>query len=207
MTKKSVSGTVVAVESMIHTIRAQRVILDADLARIYGISTKILNKAVSRNIGRFPADFAFQLTSEEFLDLRFQNGTSRLHKNVSSHGGRRYRPRAFTEHGCLMAANILRSLQAVEMSVFVVRAFVRMRQMLSAPHDLSRKLAELEAKLTARLDGHETAITEVLQQIMLLLNPQPIPDQPHDPPAKQIGFHVRERSPKYESGRRVRKAI
>ena len=100
-----------------------------------------------------------------------------------------------------MAANILRSLQAVEMSVFVVRAFVRMRQMLSAPHDLSWKLTELEAKLTARLDGHETAITEVLQQIMLLLNPPPVPDQPHDPPTKQIGFHVRERSPKYESAR------
>ena len=96
-----------------------------------------------------------------------------------------------------MAANILRSPRAVEMSVFVVRAFVHMRRMLNAPPDLARKLVEVERKLTARLDGHETAITEVLQQIMQLLNPPPMPE----PPARQIGFHVRERRAVY----RVRK--
>lgn len=96
-----------------------------------------------------------------------------------------------------MAANVLNSPQAIQMSVFVVRAFVRMRQMLSTPHDLARKLAELEKKLTSRLDGHEVAITEVLQQIMLLLNPPPEPE----PPRKELGFHVRERRAIY----RVRK--
>ena len=205
MTKKSVSGNGVAVESLIHTIRGQRVILDADLARIYGVPTKRLNEQVRRNVDRFPSDFVFQLEPLEITHFRLQCAAlsvqpsdskednmnrSQFATSSSRHRDPRFRPYAFTEHGAIMVATVLNSPQAIQMSVFVVRAFVRMHQMLSVPHDLSRKLAELEGKLTARLDGHETAITEVLQQIMLLLNPPPAPDQPHDPPAKQIGFHV-----------------
>lgn len=197
-----------AVESRIHTIRGQRVILDSDLAQIYGVTTKRLNEQVRRNTDRFPTDFVFRLTLREAANLRSQFATSSLQPSdneavklersqflTSSHGGLRYHSYAFTEHGAIMAANVLSSPQAIQMSVFVVRAFVRMRQILSAPHDLAQKLAELEAKLTARLDGHETAITEVLQQIMLLLNPPQTPDLNPEPPAKQIGFHVRENTP------------
>ena len=182
------------VESLIRTIRGQRVILDADLARIYDVPTKVLNQAVRRNYGKFPADFLFQLTFDEARSpagMRSQTVTASGKRNI------RFLPYAFTEHGAIMAANVLNSPQAVQMSVFVVRAFIRMRQVLSAPHELALKLAELEKKLTARLDGHEAAITEVLQQIMQLLNPPPAPE----PPAKQIGFHVRERRAVY----RVRK--
>jgi hypothetical protein len=113
----------------------------------------------------------------------------------------RHLPFAFTEHGAIMAANVLNSPQAIQMSVFVVRAFVRMRQMLSIPHDLARDLAALEKKLTARLDGHETAITEVLQQIMMLLNPPQGSGPEPEPPPKQIGFHVREKRTTYRTSR------
>ena len=204
MTRKIVLDNVVAAESRIHTIRGQRVILDSDLARIYGEPTKRLNEQVRRNADRFPADFMFQIAPQEAAHLRSQIATSSLQPTdieavnikrsqsaTGSHGGARYHPYVFTEHGAIMAANVLNSPQAIQMSVFVVRAFVRMRQMLSAPHDLARKLAELETKLTARLDGHETAITEVLQQIMLLLNPPQPPDLKPEPPAKQIGFHTK----------------
>ena len=107
---------------------------------------------------------------------------------ASKHGGLRYLPRAFTEHGAIMAASVLNSPRAVAMSVFVVRAFVNMRRMIGDQRGLARKLSELERTLTARLNVHETAITEVLQRILRLLNP---PDKPK-PPRKQIGFHVQE---------------
>ena len=110
-------------DEVIRAIRGQRVILDSDLAAIYGVATKDLNKAISRNIARFPADFVFRLVLEEVIDLRFQIGTSR-----PGRGGRRYLPYAFTEHGAIMAATVLNSPKAVEMSVFVVRAFVKMRE-------------------------------------------------------------------------------
>ena len=106
------------IEPLIHTIRGETVMLDSDLAALYGVPTKILNKAVGRNQRRFPDDFCFQLTSEEFDSLRFQIGTSK------GRGGRRYRPFVFTEHGAIMAATVLNSPEAVAMSVFVVRAFV-----------------------------------------------------------------------------------
>ena len=109
---------------LIHEIRGERVILDADLAAIYGVTTKRLNEQVKRNADRFPDDFAFQVTKEETANLTSQNTTSR------SHGGRRYPPYAFTEHGAIMAANVLNSKQAVQMSVFVVRAFVKLREVL-----------------------------------------------------------------------------
>ena len=118
---------------MILTVRGKRVVLDMELARIYGVTTKVFNQAVKRNRQKFPPDFMFKLTLEEFENLRSQIVTSNPHSNWSqtvtgSHGWRRYLPYAFTEHGAVMAANILRSKRAIQMSVFVVRAFIRMRQ-------------------------------------------------------------------------------
>ena len=130
------------VESLIRLIRGQRVILDADLAQVYGVPTKQLNQAIRRNIEKFPDDFAFELDPEELTNLRSQFVTS------SGHGGRRYRPWAFTEHGAIMAANVLNSPRAVQMSVFVVRAFVKMRETLAQNKELATKLAELERNLT-----------------------------------------------------------
>jgi ORF6N domain len=177
------------IETRIFEIRDQKIILDFDLAKIYGVSTKILNQAVRRNKKRFPKDFSFITTPQEVRVIRSQFVTG-----SQSHRNPRYRPRAFTEHGAIMAANVLNSPRAVQMSVFVVRAFVKMRQILIAQRDLAEKLAEIEKKLTARLDIHETAIVEVLQQIMTLFSPPP--DEP-EPPRRQIGFEVRERKKKY----------
>src|ERR1035437_936958 len=137
------------ISPLIRTIREQKVLLDEDLAKIYGTTTRILNRAVLRNRNRFPADFMFQLTREEFENLKSQFGIS------SSHGGRRKLPYAFTENGAIMAANVLNSPEAVRMSVFVVRAFVKMRELLGGTKELAKQLADLEKKLTARLDGHE----------------------------------------------------
>jgi hypothetical protein len=181
------------VTTLIVTVRGKKVILDADLARIYGVPTKRLNEQVRRNTDRFPADFAFVLTDQEVADLRSQIATSsfdgsRSQSAATSHGGRRYRPYAFTEHGVIMVANVLRSRHAIQMSVFVVRAFIRMRQVLIGQKDLARKLAELEKELTARLDVHETAINEMFTQIKRLLSP---PSEPQ-PPKKRIGFLVEE---------------
>jgi ORF6N domain len=168
------------IESLILDIRGQKVILDFDLAAIYGVSTKVLNQAVQRNQKRFPKDFSFFITPQEVRVIRSQFVTG-----SQSHRNPRYRPRAFTEHGAIMAATVLKSPRAVQMSLFVVRAFVKMRQMLGAQNDLAKKLAKLEEKLTDRLDVHETAIVEVLQQVMILLTPaHPEPDPPH----RQIGF-------------------
>lgn len=190
MKRKPVTAAAVDISSRIVTIREQRVILDDDLAKIYGVETKTLNKAVKRNAVRFPADFCFQLTQEEFEILRYQNGTS-----SGKHGGRRYRPYAFTEHGAIMAATILNSPRAVQMSVFVVRAFVEMRAMLTAQKELSGKLAALEKTLTERLDLHERVISDIIQQITSLLTPPPEPGP--EPPSKQIGFQVREAATSY----------
>src|SRR6266478_5763070 len=166
------------IEQRIYTIRGVRVILDSDLAALYGVPTKRLNEQYRRNRDRFPEDFAFQLTRQEIDSLRSQIATS------SSHGGRRYRPYAFTEHGALQAANILNSPRAVQMSIFVVRAFAKMREALLASPQLAKKLAALEKKLTARLDVHESAIVQVLQEVMQILNPPPEPE----PPRRRIGF-------------------
>ena len=167
--------------SLIRTIRGQKVILDSDLARIYGVTTKRLNEQVGRNAKRFPHDFLFQLTAEEAEILKSQFATS------SSHGGRRKLPYAFTENGAIMAANVLNSPEAVRMSVFVVRAFVQMRDLLGGTKELARQLADLEKKLTARLDVHESVIVDVLRRVMEILDPPPLPPEP---PRRRIGFHV-----------------
>jgi hypothetical protein len=175
--------TVANITSAIRTIRGYKVLLDDDLAKVYGVETGALNRAVRRNRKRFPADFVFQLTKEEHEDLRCQIGIS------NSRGGRRYLPYAFTEHGAIMAANVLNSPEAVRMSVFVVRAFVQMRDLLGSTKELAKQLADLEKKLTSRLDGHESAIVEVLQRLMNILDPPPPPPEPESP-KRRIGFHV-----------------
>ncbi|MCX5885652.1 MAG: ORF6N domain-containing protein [Proteobacteria bacterium] len=169
-------------------------ILDADLAHIYGVKTKALNQAVKRNIDRFPADFVFTLTAAEKMEV--VTNCDHLSQLKFS----RSLPYTFTEHGAIMAANVLNSPEAVKMSVFVVRAFIKMRQMLSDHRQLARKLSELEKLLTARLDTHERAIVHVLEQLMQLLNPPVHPE----PPPKQIGFRVKEGLGKYVTKRKDR---
>ena len=167
----------------IRTIRGQKVILDFDLARIYGVPTRRLNEQAKRNAKRFPTDFLFQLTEKEaesLLPMRSQIATA-YKRNV------RFLPYAFTENGAIMAANVLNSPEAVRMSVFVVRAFVKMRELLGGTKELAKQLAALEKKLTARLDGHEVAIVDVLRRVMDILDPPP---PPPEPPRRRIGFYV-----------------
>jgi phage regulator Rha-like protein len=171
------------VEGLIRLIRGQRVILDADLAKVYGVTTTRLNQQVRRNADRFPEDFAFQLAPGEFAGLMLQIATSK-----KGRGGRRKLPLTFTEHGAIMAANVLNSPRAVQMSVFVVRAFVKMREALVQNKELAAKLAELEHKLTARLDNHEKAIVHILDEIKKLMEPPPA----LEPKRREIGFHVRD---------------
>jgi hypothetical protein len=181
MRKRALNVPPESVESRILTIRGQKVILDSDLAELYAVATSALNRAVKRNSHRFPPDFIFQLTREEFANLRCQIGISSSH-----YGGRRFLPYAFTENGAVMAANVLNSPQAVRMSVLVVRAFIQMRALLSGSKELAAELKKLEAKLTSRLDVHETAIVDVLRRIMQLLDPPPTPPGPE----KSMGFHT-----------------
>ncbi len=177
------SNQIATITSVIRTIRGKKVILDIDLARIYGVPTKALNQAVKRNLKRFPNDFLFRLTLEEVADLN----RSQFVTGSQKHRDPRLLPYAFTENGAIMAANVLNSPEAVRMSVFVVRAFVKMRELLGGTKELAKQLAALEKKLTARLDGHEVAIIEVLRRVMDILDPPP---PPPEPPRRQIGFHV-----------------
>lgn len=142
-------------EHSILLVRGQKVILDQDIAELYGVSTKRLNEQVRRNQSRFPEDFMFQLTREEFSILRSQFATS-------SWGGRRYPPNAFTEHGAVMLAGVLNSPIAVEASIQVVRAFVRLRTMLASHKELARKLSELES----RYDKQFQVVFEAIRQLM-----------------------------------------
>jgi hypothetical protein len=182
MNEKALSA-VENIGPLIRTIRGEKVLLDSDLAKIYGVPTKAFNRQVKRNSQKFPDDFMFQLTPKEFESLRCQIGTS------NKRGGRRFLPYAFTENGAIMAANVLNSPEAVRMSVFVVRAFVQMRDLLGGTKELAKQLAALEKKLTARLDGHEVAIIEVLQRVMQILDPPPLPPEP-EAPRRRIGFQV-----------------
>jgi phage regulator Rha-like protein len=157
---------------LILTLRGQRVILDADLAALYEVSTKRLNEQVKRNADRFPAEFAFQPTRQELTNLRSQIATSSLH------GGRRYLPYVFTEHGVLMAANVLNSPRAVAVSVALIKAFVRLREVLATHQVVAKRLAEVEKTLVT----HDAALRDIYQRIKPLLLPPP------DPPRKKIGF-------------------
>jgi hypothetical protein len=182
------------ISSRIRTIRGKKVILDFDLAEIYDVPTKALNQAVKRNLTRFPDDFIFQLTAKEIANLMRSQIVTAYKRNV------RFLPYAFTENGAIMAANILNSPEAVRMSVFVVRAFVQMRDLLGSTKELAKQLAALEKKLTARLDGHEVAIVDVLRRVMEILDPPP---PPPESPGREIGFHVGMAEQKSKTKRKV----
>jgi hypothetical protein len=189
----------------IRHIRDVAVILDADLATIYGVPTKRLNEQVKRNRERFPEDFAFVLTAEEWrlallnesqiLDGKHYKGNrSQIATGSDSakHRDKRSRPYAFTEHGALMAANVLRSPEAVKMSVFIVRAFVRQREMLARNKAILRRLAEIDKTLLL----HDRGLRDLYQKLLPLLQ------APSDSPKRELGFHVRERTATYRVKRR-----
>jgi len=161
-----------SVESRIFFLRHRRVILDADLAALYGVPVKRLNQQVKRNQERFPSDFMFQLTRKEHKILRLQIATSK-----KGSGGRRYLPNVFTEHGAIMAATVLNSERAVQMSVFVVRAFVRLREVLATNRRLASKVDELEK----RMESHDDTIQDLIDAIRELMTPE-------EEPRERIGF-------------------
>jgi len=161
-----------SIENQIRLVRGQKVLLDADLAALYEVEVRALNQAVKRNEKRFPPDFVFQLTAEENEALRSQIVISK-----SSRGGRRYAPYAFTEHGAIMAASVLNSPRAVEMSIYVVRAFLRLRETFATNKALAAKLAELEQ----RLETTDRNIMEIVEAIHVLA-------MPPEKPIRQIGF-------------------
>jgi phage regulator Rha-like protein len=156
------------IEKAILLIRGQKVMLDVDLAELYGVETKMLVRAVKRNINRFPTDFMFQLSKEEFDNLRFHFGTS------SYWGGRRYPPYAFTEQGVAMLSSVLRSQRAIQVSIEIMRAFIRLRQMLASHVELARKLDALEKKYDAQFKQ----VFEAIRQLMA----------PPEPKRRPIGF-------------------
>ena len=179
------------------TIRGRRVLLDADLARLYGVRTKALNQAVTRNSGRFPEDFGFRLSAEEAAVLRRDIPKSASEaidgKEKSANWSQtvttsqRFRrasalPWAFTEHGALMAANVLRSERAVRMSVYVIRAFVRLREELASNAAILKRLAEIDRTLLQ----HDAALRDLYRKLLPLLQPPP------EPPRRRIGFHIGE---------------
>lgn len=180
----------------IHSIRKQRVMIDSDLAGLYGVPTFRFNEAVKRNAERFPADFRFQLTREEYARLRSQIAISNpkdadgaldasdssqiaMSSSKRRHRGAAYLPWAFTEHGALMAATVLNSPRAVQMSLFVVRAFVQMREELLAHATVFKRLAEIDKKLIT----HDVILRDVYEKLRPLLHPPPLP-------AKEMGFHT-----------------
>ncbi len=173
MSETNLSAAVITIAERILTLRGQRIILDADLAVLYGVPTKALVQAVKRNLDRFPADFMFQLTNQEFNLLRSQSVTSR-----SMHGGRRTTPYGFTEQGVAMLSSVLSSPRAIAVNIEIMRAFVRLRDALASNRDLAAKLGELERKLK----GHDQAIAGILDAIRQLMAPPPAP------PKRPIGF-------------------
>lgn len=172
--RRSKAALAGAIEPMILTIRGQRVLLDSQLASLYGVPTKRLNEQVRRNADRFPEDFLFQLNREELENWRSQIATS----NSSAKMSLRRRPYAFTEHGAIMAATVLNSPRAVEVSLLVVRAFVKLRQFAMLNQELTAKLDQLEHKVA----GHDDAIQQIIDAIRSLMTP------PAEPPRRKIGF-------------------
>jgi hypothetical protein len=175
-----------ALSERIHLVRGQRVMLDSDLAELYGVATKVFNQAIKRNIDRFPTDFMFQLTEEEGESIRSQSVTLNMDSSLRSQIAtlksgrgqhRKYLPYVFTEHGAIMAASVLSSPRAVEMSVFVVRAFVQLRALLASNQELSERLSELERKLST----HDQAIAGLIDAIRQLTR---VPEKASRP----IGF-------------------
>ena len=169
----------------IRWIRGHKMLLDSDLAVLYGVTTGNLNKAVKRNSERFPSDFMFRLKADEVRNLRFQFGISRW-------GGRRAIPYAFTEQGIAMLSSVLNSDRAVKVNIAIMRAFVKLRQILETNRELSKKFSELEQ----RVGKHDEEIDAILEAIRQLMAP---PDRPR----REIGFHVREKAPRYRARKRA----
>ena len=169
MARKSSIASAKRIEQSILLIRGEKVILDADIAALYGVETRVLVQAVNRNKARFPSDFMFQLGKKEFDALKSQSETS------SSWGGRRTRPYAFTEQGVAMLSGVLRSKRAIQVNIEIMRAFVRLRRLLSTHKELAQKLIELER----RYDAQFKVVFEALRELMA----------PPDPKTKRIGFH------------------
>jgi hypothetical protein len=184
---------IVDVDSLIIEVRGQKVILDTALAELYSVTTKALNQAVKRNADRFPSDFMFLLTDLEKTEVVTNcDHLARLKFSPVL-------PHAFTEHGAIMAATVLNSPRAVQMSLFVVCAFIKMRGALNNTRELAKKLSALEQELKGRLDIHEAAIADVLQRIMRILDPPP---EPPAPPKPEIGFHIKENALPYRIRRK-----
>jgi hypothetical protein len=191
----------------IRHFRAEKVLLDFDLATLYGVATKALNQAVKRNRERFPDDFMFQLTADEVVRLRSQTLTSSLQdtenhkimKNWSQivtssrkHRGTKYRPYAFTEEGIAMLSSVLKSKRAVKVNIAIMRAFVKLRSLLETNRELARKFSELER----RVGKHDQEIAGIFEAIRQLMTP---PAKPR----REIGFHVRENAPRYRATKRA----
>jgi hypothetical protein len=169
----------------IQIIRGQKVMLDSDLASLYGVATKALNQAVGRNRDRFPRDFMFQLTPDEARNWSQSVTSSRKHRGAT------YRPYAFTEQGVAMLSSVLRSKRAVEVNVAIMRAFVQLREAIETSRELAKKFAELEQRVGAH-DGDIAAIIDAIRQLMA----------PAKKPPREIGFHVRETPPRYGTWKR-----
>lgn len=171
------------VQDRIRIVRGLRVLLDEDLSALFDVPTKRLNEQVRRNADRFPVDFAFQLTTEEWSALRSQNATS-----TRGHGGRRYQPWVFSEHGVVMAASVLNSPRAIEVSVFVVRAFVQLRRMASEVASLSQRLENLEQETARRFQDHDGKLQAIFQALRELLNRSQEPTAVPAAAKRPIGF-------------------
>jgi hypothetical protein len=169
----------------IYLLRKQKVILDFDLALLYGVATKALNQAVKRNAARFPEDFMFQLSAEETHSLRSQFVTLKRGEHL------KYRPYAFTEQGVAMLSSVLNSQRAVQVNIAIMRAFVKLRETLETNRELARKFAELE-KRVGKHDEKIGAILEAIRQLMA----------PPEKPRREIGFHIREKPPRYGARKR-----
>ena len=186
----------------IRHFRGEKVLLDFDLAALYGAETRVINQAVRRNADRFPADFMFQLSSQEAETLSQVVTPSVAGHNVSNssqivmssgkYRGKRYRPYAFTEQGVAMLSSVLNSVSAVKMNIAIMRAFVQLRRALETNRELARKFSELER----RIDKHDTEIDAILEAIRQLMAP---PEKPR----REIGFHVRETAPHYRGTKRA----
>ena len=183
------------VSDTIRLIRGQKVILDADLAALYGVETRRLNEQVRRNRTRFPEDFIFEMTEDEFANLKSQSATS-------SWGGRRKLPMVFTEHGAIMAATVLNTPRAVEVSVYVVRAFVQLRELMVGHRDLSKRLDDLEHKTEALALSHDTFSRNTRAQLKQVFDALRELMTPPDPPKRPIGF-VFEDKPGDKAGKKA----
>jgi len=180
---KSAVVSIEQVAQSILLIRGHKVMLDFHLAALYGVETRVLTQAVKRNLGRFPDDFMFQPTNQEFINLR-----SQFVMSSSGHGGRRTAPYAFTEQGVAMLSTVLNSPRAITINIEIMRAFVRLRELLTSNKELSQRLDELESRIERKLETHDQAITGILHAIRELMKPTESKKRP-------IGFVTLEEKP------------